>query len=101
MGLTMVNQIDLFNTESPEKSGIQTLGFHYQIEKNLLIVTDLKSQKKHKYVMRGFIYADIKSNLIARFKKVLADRKTLPGAFFKSFMSVEIIKSELKTFENL
>jgi len=30
MGLKMVNQIDLFNTESPEKSGIQTLGFHYQ-----------------------------------------------------------------------
>jgi hypothetical protein len=101
MGLKMVNQIDLFNTESPEKSGIQTLGFHYQIKNKTLSVTDINTNKKRTYDMRGVIHSDLKKNVIERFKKTLSDRKTLPGAFFKSFMTIETVRAELKMFENL
>jgi len=94
-------QIDLFNSGTSEKSGIQTLGFHYQIKNKTLSVTDINTNKKRTYDMRGVIHSDLKRNVIERFKKTLSDRPTLPGAFFKSFMSVETVKSELKTFENL
>jgi len=88
-------QFDLFGQTQTSK-GLQTLGYHYQIKKTKLEVTDLATQVDYIYTMRGVIYPDLKTNVLHRLKKAQADPKTLPARFFKSFMTLAQIQNEIK-----
>jgi len=97
----VIKPLDVEAVEQEMESPPFRVGRSQQIKNKTLSVTDINTNKKRTYDMRGVIHSDLKRNVIERFKKTLSDRPTLPGAFFKSFMSVETVKSELKTFENL